>query len=161
MTMRSARVYRMLWQAGTLALLIFGANRSAGAQASVTSMQALDFGQILPGLAETVTTGDAWRRAEIRLEGSGNFDVRIVLPQALVSREGARIPLAFRDGDAAIQVRNKNPVPFDPNRSQRVRIPPGQGEALVYLGGTAATTSGQLAGQYSATVVVVVSYTAL
>lgn len=152
----------MLWQAGTLALLILvaGAGR-AGAQASLTSMQALDFGQILPGLAETVTVGDAWRRAEVRLEGGGSFDVRLVLPQALVSREGARIPLVFRDGDAAIQVKNRTRVSFDPNQSQRVHIPPGQGEALVYLGGTAATTSGQRAGQYSATVVVVVSNTAL
>ncbi len=151
----------MLWQAGTLALLHFSAVGRAGGQASVTPVQALDFGQILPGLAETVSPQDAWRRAEVRIDGAGNFDVRIVLPQTLASREGAQIPLVFRNGDAAITVKNSRPVYFDPNQTQRIRIPPGQGQALLHLGGTATTTAGQRAGQYSTTLVVVVSNTAL
>jgi len=158
---RSARVYRMLLQAGVLALLVFGAPGHARAQAAVTAMQPLDFGQILPGLAETVGIQDTWRRAEVRVEGGGNFDVRIILPQALVSPEGARIPLVFRNGDAAYAIKANRQVTFDPNVTQRIRIPPGQGEAMLYLGGTATTTPGQRAGQYSATLVVVVSNTAL
>lgn len=159
--MKSARIYRMPWQAGVLALLVFGAPVSARAQAAVIAMQPLDFGQILPGLTETVGTGDTWRRAEVRLEGAGNFDVRILLPQSLTSPEGAQIPLVFRNGDGMYAVKASRPVPFDPNVTQRIRIPPGQGEALVYLGGTASPGPAQRAGQYSATLVVVVSNTAL
>lgn len=157
--MTSARAYRMLMRAGALALLFVCASGPVRAQAAVTSLQPLDFGQILPGLAERVDVSDTWRRAELRIDGSGSFEVKILVPDALVSPDGARIPLTFRNGDGLYVVKTVQPVYFDPNVTQRFRIPPGQKDAMIYMGGTASTTADQRAGRYTATIVLVVTNT--
>lgn len=151
----------MIVSAAFLALATLAGAAPAAAQgpASLSAVQPLNFGELLPGLSETVTVQDAWRRAEIRIDGAGNFDLRLVLPTALASRSGARIPLVFRSGDGAIRGKNGKLSPFDPNVTERFKIPPGHGEATLLIGGTASTTASQRAGEYTATVVVVLSST--
>jgi hypothetical protein len=153
-----ARTCQWIRSAALLALLLLGGTPRAGAQALV-AVQPLDFGQLLPGTQEVVTVEDAWRRAEVKMTLSGNVDLRVVLPEALVSRDGARIPLTFRYGDGAVLYRNARISAFDPNQSVRIRIPPGHGKASLLLGATAGTAPGQPAGTYTATMVVVVSPT--
>jgi len=157
--MTSARNTRIIVSAAFLALATLVGAVPAAAQAALSAVQPLDFGTLLPGLSETVTVQDAWRRAEVKITGAGNFDLRLILPTALTSRDGARIPLVFRSGDGAIQAKNGKLTPFDPNVTERFKIPPGHGEATLLVGGTAATTAAQRAGEYTATVVVVLSST--
>lgn len=152
----------MMVSAAFLALGVFGggcARLAAQAPTSVSAVQPLDFGELLPGITESVTVDDPWRRAEVGIVAGGNLDIRLAIPSALVSRDGARIPLTFRYGDGAVLYKNSRIATFDPNQAVRIRIPPGHGQASVLVGATASTDPGQPAGVYTATIVVVVSPT--
>lgn len=156
--MTSARTRRGVGWLACLALVGLRAASPAEAQ-SLAASQPLDFGQLLPGRPEVVTVDDAWRRAEVKMVTSGNVDIRLVVPTALTTPQGAQIPLTFRLGDGAVLYRNSRVATFDPNQSVRVRIPPGHGEASILVGGTATPSPSQPAGVYRATLVVVVTQT--
>jgi hypothetical protein len=136
-----------------------GAHAQAPAQAvEAVPVQGLSFGRLLPGVAETVSTVDAARRAEIILSGTGSFDVLMVLPDALQSANGARIPLRFGTRDGALMRNPSAPLlPFNPLEMGRVRIDDSAGPARLLLGGTALPAPDQAAGTYQATVVVIVN----
>lgn len=136
-----------------------GAHAQASAQAvEAVPVQGLSFGPLLPGVAETVRTSDAARRAEIILDGTGTFDVLMVLPDALVSAGGARIPLRFGARDGALMRNPSAPLlPFNPLEMGRVGIDGASGPARLLLGGTALPAPDQAAGTYQATVVVIVN----
>src|SRR5215207_7201634 len=69
---------------------------------SVIPVQSLSFGLLLPGLREAVAVSDVSRRAVVALAGSGPIDVALVLPAALETATGERIPLQFSASDAAL-----------------------------------------------------------
>ncbi|HEX9950502.1 MAG TPA: hypothetical protein VGB53_01940 [Rubricoccaceae bacterium] len=137
-----------------LAAFALGPALPAAAQA-VVPVQGLTFGLLLPGVPETVGPDDVWRRAEVRVEGSGPVEVRFLLPDALHAG-GARLP--FRLGEATVSIGDAPPVPFDPAAPLRVTIPPAIGSITFYVGGTA-TASTQNAGAYEATLSVVATAT--
>lgn len=160
----SAKTVRRALGAGMLFALALMSGGRAHAQAPASSVEAvpvqgLSFGPLLPGVAETVRVADAARRAEVILDGSGMVDVTLVLPTALVSPSGARIPLRFGARDAAI-LRNASSafIPMNPLETARVRLHDGTpGPARVVLGGTALPAADQPAGSYQATVTVIVN----
>lgn len=150
------RVSRM-WVA---AVIIAVAPCAAGAQSTptVTQLQPLSFGVMIPGTPEVVATTDGWRRATVQLAGSGQWSVRFVLPTALVSASGQTIPLTFSTTSGAYTTsKSSTPTVFDPNTGTKINLTAGKGSAWVYLGGTATPAAMQTAGNYSATVVTVVS----
>ena len=151
----------MIVSAAFLALAALSGAAPAAAQgaAAVSAVQPLDFGELIPGVPESVSADDAWRRAEVNITATGNFTIRVMVPAELVSRSGARIPLTFRYGDGVVRFKNDRLATFDPNQPVRVRIPPGHGAASVHVGATANTSTTQPAGVYTATMVVVVSPT--
>ena len=155
---RIARVAALLL---ALAGGVGGGGAHAQAPASTVEavpVQGLSFGPLLPGVAETVSVADAARRAEIILSGRGTFDVLLVLPDALVNADGARIPLRFGARDGALMRNPSAPLlPFNPLEMGRVRIGDGPGPARLLLGGTALPAPDQAAGTYQATVVVIVN----
>ncbi|HST61661.1 MAG TPA: hypothetical protein VLK84_23350 [Longimicrobium sp.] len=136
-----------------------GAHAQAPAQAvEAVPVQGLSFGRLLPGVPETVSTADAARRAEIILSGTGSFDVLLVLPDALVNADGARIPLRFGARDGAVMRNPSAPLlPFNPLEMGRVQIQESAGPARLLLGGTAVPAPSQAAGTYQATVVLIVN----
>lgn len=132
----------------------------AGAQSTptVTEIQPLTFGTIIPGTPEVVATSDGWRRAAIQLDGSGQWSVRFVLPTSLTAADGSSIPLTFGATDGAYTTKKSaTPNSFDPTTGTKINLTAGKGSATVYLGGTASPAPMQHAGSYSATVVIVVS----
>lgn len=135
--------------------------RSSAAQVTpttATTIQGLDFGVLTAGLAEPVGLSEAWRRAEVRLEGERNIEVRLILPTALVAPSGATIPLRFVAGDGSITVVGSNQTKlFDPNLSTKVQFKGAETAAMMYLGGTALPAANQASGTYSATIVIVLS----
>jgi hypothetical protein len=135
--------------------------RSSAAQTTPTAviaLQGLTFGTLTAGLAEPVRLNEAWRRAEARLEGERNLEVRLILPTALVAPGGASIPLQFVNGDASVTIVGSNqPSVFDPNTTKRFSFKKTETAALLYLGGTALPAVNQAAGNYTATVVIVLS----
>lgn len=135
--------------------------RSSAAQTTPTAViaiQGLTFGPLIAGVAEPVRLNEAWRRAEARLEGERNLEVRLILPTALVAPGGASIPLQFANGDASVTIVGSNaPSVFDPNTTKKFSLKRTDTAALLYLGGTALPTANQPAGNYTATVVIVLS----
>jgi hypothetical protein len=129
-----------------------------GRSQSIVPVRGLEFGLLLPGAAETVSIQDAWRRGEVRIEGSGTVEIRLVLPAGLTSSTGGDVPLLFQGGDAAVYYPKSGKLTvFDPRQPLRINIPPGHGMVTLYLGGTAAPAPEQAAELYSAAFVVVVS----
>lgn len=131
------------------------------AQRTVSALmlvQNLDFGGVTGGIPEIVRTTDTWRRAEVRLEGSGQLNVRFILPTALVSTTGAQLPLTFGAADGAYaSPKQPTPTPFNPAAGTKINLTASGGAASVFLGGTASAATGQPAGRYSGTIVLVVA----
>src|SRR5687768_13088583 len=93
------------WSA-LFALLLTSWPMPASAQATrsttVVPVQNLSFGLLLPGIRNAVSVSDVSRRAVVALAGSGQVDIVLVLPAALETSSGDRIPLRFTSGDAAL-----------------------------------------------------------
>jgi hypothetical protein len=132
------------------------AQSSSGGSLQAISVQGLAFGPMIPGVPESIGVGDAARRAEIVLTGQGTADVSLILPEALASPSGARIPLRFGAGDAAVARGSGPAVPVDPHAPIRVTLDPASGPTRILVGATALPAPDQVAGTYSATVVLVV-----
>jgi hypothetical protein len=149
------------WCAGLLMLtpfaLLAGAPTLAGAQYSVAQVQPLAFGYLTQGVTEVVASTDAFRRGVVNIDGSGQAYVRVVLPVALTSSQGATIPLQFLTGDVTAQENGRPPAAFDPATSTRVNL--GKGTASLFIGGRAVPAATQRAGDYTATMTVIVSLT--
>ncbi|MDP9349870.1 MAG: hypothetical protein M3P24_12140 [Gemmatimonadota bacterium] len=131
-----------------------------GHSQAIVPVRGLEFGLLLPGVTARVSVRDAWRRGEVRIEGSGTMEIKLVLPSDLASSTGGGVPLLFQGGDAAIYYPKTGRLTvFDPRQPLRITIPPAHEMVMLYLGGTAAPRSEQAAEVYSAGFVVVVSVT--
>jgi spore coat protein U-like protein len=129
----------------------------ARAQYSVAQVQPLAFGYLTQGITEVVAATDAFRRGVVTVDGSGQAYVRVVLPVALTSPQGASIPLQFLTGDVTAQESGRPAAAFDPATSTRVNL--GKGTASLFIGGRAVPAANQRAGAYTATMTVIVSST--
>ena len=149
------------WQRGVLTALLLvwsGTLTAARAQSvSVTPVQGLSFGLLLPGMTETVTLEDVTRRGVVALAGSGTLDVSFVLPTALLSPEGGSLPLSFSPVSAGLLLSTGGAAtPVNPQQLLRVQLASDRVVHLV-LGGTAHPAASQRAGHYSGRIVVIVS----
>jgi hypothetical protein len=124
---------------------------------SIVPVQSLSFGLLLPGLREVVRVTDVGRRAVVALAGNASVDVVLVLPDALESASGARIPLQFAPSDAAILTTSGSALAqLDPLQVNRVRL--GNDRTVLFvLGGTAVTSATTRPGHYTARVALLVS----
>lgn len=140
---------------GLLAAATLSGALAAGAQAPAARpfmaypVQGLTFGQLLPGVAQSIPVTDASRRAEIMVTGSGRIDLVLVLPDAMVSRTGARLPLRIGAADGAIlRSAGAAPVPVNPLEPIRLDLDAAGGQVRLLLGGTVFPAQGQPAGAY-------------
>lgn len=125
---------------------------------AVIGIQGLTFGTLTAGLAEPVRLNDAWRRGEVRLEGERVLDVSLILPVSMIAPGGASIPLQFVNGDASVTVVGSNQTNvFDPNVGAKVTLKKTATAALLYVGGTALPAVTQAAGNYTATIVIMLA----
>ena len=152
---------RELWQRGVLAALLLVWSPAvvvAHAQSvTVSPVQGLSFGLLLPGAPETVSRDDVARRGMVALAGSGPLDVTFVLPTALVSPEGGSLPLTFSAASAGLLGSTGSAAaPLNPQQLQRVQLAADRVSHLV-LGGTAQPAASQRAGHYTARIVIIVS----
>lgn len=149
------------WQRGVLTALLLvwsPAIITARAQSvTVSPVQGLSFGLLLPGAPETVSLDDVARRGMVALAGTGPLDVTFVLPTALVSPEGGSLPLSFSTTSAGLLNSTGGAVaPLNPLQLLRVQLAPDRVTHLV-LGGTAQPAVSQRAGHYTARIVVIIS----
>ena len=119
---------------------------------SVVPVQSLSFGLLVPGRREVVSVNDAGRRAVVALAGSGAMDVTLVLPTALETPAGDRIPLQFSTGDAVLlTTAGSTLATLDPLEINRVQLQNDR-TVLLVLGGTAVTPAMTRPGHYTARV---------
>lgn len=140
-----------------LVLALVGTPGQGAAQegVSVVAVRGLEFGPIIPGAPESIRVDDAARRAEVMIGGTGAVDVVIILPDAMTSPQGRRIPLRFDERDGAVLANaSLRPVPFNPRLPVRVQLTPTTGPTRLLLGGTAVPANDQQAGAYSTTITV-------
>jgi hypothetical protein len=133
------------------------AQAPAPATVEAVPVQGLTFGPLLPGVPEQVRVSDGARRAEFLLAGEGTVDVALLLPAAMTSPDGTRIPLRFEAADGAL-LRNASaaPLPVNPLGTIRVQLQGAQTPTRLLLGGTALPARDQAAGSYTTTLVLVV-----
>jgi hypothetical protein len=144
------------WRVALLgALLALPGLRPLSAQVTVLPRQGLGFGQLTPGVPATVTTSDVARRAEYLLQGVGQSQMLLVLPTRLTNAKGATIPLSFGATDALVKWKSRQSV-VNPNAGFTVKTTPADGDAVLYLGGTASPAVGQQAGTYTATITLMI-----
>lgn len=131
------------------------------AQLSVSPLQGLGFGSVVPGIVEVVSTADTARRAEFEVRGARKFTMELALPTEMVSPAGEVMPLSFLPTDGSITWLgfNRPPKAFDPSTPESFNLPTPSAGALIYLGGTVAPDPLQAPGTYSATVTVIISNT--
>lgn len=137
--------------------LLLAVARPALAQYSVAEVQPLAFGYLTQGVTEVVPYTDTFRRGSVSIDGTGQAWVRVILPTMLTAPSGATIPLQFLLGDVAEEDAGHAPLVFDPAGSTRVNLSKGTGYLLI--GGRALPSVSQVAGVYSASMVVIVSST--
>jgi hypothetical protein len=125
---------------------------------SIVPVQSLSFGLLLPGLQEAVAVTDVSRRAVVALAGSGPIDVALVLPTAMETPAGDRIPLSFSTRDAALITTSGSTLSqLDPRQVNRVQL--GKDRTVLFvLGGTAITSATTRPGRYTARVAMLVNH---
>jgi hypothetical protein len=143
------------------ALLLASWAARADAQAtrsvSIVPVQSLSFGLLMPGLREAVQVTDVSRRAVVALAGDGPVDVALVLPSALETATGERIPLHFTAGDAALLTTSGSSLgSLDPLQINRIQLGNDR-TVLLVLGGTAVTSATTRPGHYTARVALIVN----
>jgi hypothetical protein len=144
-----------------VALLLASCATPTAAQSSqavsIVPVQSLSFGLLLPGLREVVRVTDVARRAVVALAGSAPVDVVLVLPNAMESATGDRIPLQFSASDAALLTTSGSALAqLDPLQVNRVQL--GNDRTVLFvLGGTAVTSAATRPGHYTARVALLVS----
>jgi hypothetical protein len=124
---------------------------------SIVPVQSLSFGLLLPGLREVVRVTDIARRAVVVLAGDAPVDVVLVLPNAMETPGGDRIPLQFSTSDAALLTTSGTTLAqLDPLQVNRVQL--GNDRTVLFvLGGTAVTSATTRPGHYTARVALLVS----
>ena len=153
----------MTARTGLVALALFLASWSASADAqsrptiSLVSVQSLSFGLLLPGRSEVVSVSDVSRRAVVALAGTGAVDVALVLPSAMETSTGEKIPLRFSTSDAALLTTSGTSLSqLDPMQVNRVQL--GENRTVLFgLGGTAVTSAATRPGHYTARVALMVN----
>jgi hypothetical protein len=130
-------------------------------QLSLFPVQDLAFGQLQAGLSGVVLPTDATRRAELEIfAGRGEYSISLGLPGQLTSAGGAAVPLVFAATDGVLIIPRRNRLTtFNPAQPYSFRLNRNDGNALIYLGGTAAPALAQPPGVYTATITVMVTNT--
>lgn len=120
----------------------------------------LTFGEVLPGIPEAVSVDHPRQAGMFEIQGIPDGTVRLefLLPEALVSTEGAAMPIAFGPSDGYADFSRGRPPrgsKFDPHLPLVAALGPN-GRLIVRLGGTVSPTRGQPRGEYQATIALTV-----
>lgn len=122
---------------------------------SVTGVQSLAFGTLLPGIPTIVARTDAANSGQFTLTGPHDSQAQLTftLPAVLAGPGGATLPLTFGASDAGYSQSQNigGQIGFDPKQSFLITFS-GQGRGSVFLGGTARPAPTQRAGSYTGTI---------
>ncbi len=122
---------------------------------TVTGIQPLAFGTLIPGIPSQVLRTDPAKSGRFDVGGPHDTQgqVTFTLPSVLTGPAGATLPLAFGGSDAGYSQSQNigSQVAFDPMQPFVITFS-GQGRGSVFLGGTASPAPTQPAGSYTGTI---------
>jgi hypothetical protein len=122
---------------------------------SVTGVQSLAFGTLLPGIPTIVPRTDPAKSGQFTLTGPHDSQAQLTftLPAVLTGPGGATLPVTFGASDAGYSQSQNigGQIGFDPKQSFLITFS-GQGRGSVFLGGTARPAPTQRAGSYTGTI---------
>ncbi|MEX2466273.1 MAG: hypothetical protein WD995_05150 [Gemmatimonadota bacterium] len=128
---------------------------------SVSNLQDLQFGDVIPGVATTIapSAGDAGQYA---VSGAGVLEVTLdfgTLPATLDhTLSASTLPLSFGAGSAGVgTTTGVVATTFDPSSTYTANL--SGGDLFVFIGGTVAPDVSQEAGDYEGTITMTVAYT--
>ncbi|HEX6749423.1 MAG TPA: hypothetical protein VF092_19160 [Longimicrobium sp.] len=145
------------WLCAALLALFAGPCQARGqGTVSVLPVQGLRFGTLSIGIPTVVSPLDGSRRASVELLGSGHVTITFELPSGLsAAKGGPLLPLRFNGTDGRVTFpKSGRMLVFDPAAPVSFNLPPGQGAATVWLGGSAEPGPRQPPGAYSASITV-------
>lgn len=126
---------------------------------TVTGVQSLTFGTVLPGVPAVVSRASASTAGQFDVTGPHGSQavVTFTLPVVMTGPAAATLPLFFGGGDAGYSQTQSiaSQVAFDPKQPFTITFNQ-QGRGSVFLGGTAQPGPSQRAGSYSATITLTV-----
>ena len=116
----------------------------------------LTFSSVLPGIQSTVSVHDAYHAGLFEIQGPASASVRVelVLPAALISDEGALLPISFGHADGSAEY-GSHTVPFAPHAPVIAALG-SDGRLFIRLGGTVLPGRPQAGGTYRATISITV-----
>jgi len=122
---------------------------------TVTGIQSLTFGALIPGIPTAVSRTDAARSGRFDVGGPHDTQgqVTFTLPSVLTGPAGATLPLTFSGSDAGYSQSQNigSQIGFDPKQPFLITFS-GQGRGSVFFGGTAQPAPTQRAGSYTGTI---------
>jgi hypothetical protein len=141
-----------------LALSLTGAPELRAQLRSVTAIQDLTFGNVLPGVRTTVPPTDVARSGQFEITGDVNDPVEITfgLPNALNGPGGATMLVDFTD--MGIFSTSGSNTPFNPEAPPFRGNLGSAGRATGFLGGILTPSLTQSPGSYSGSVSVTVAF---
>ena len=147
-----------------------GSATTIGVQAiTITSPQALDFGDILQGIPKSITNNNVSAGIfEISGQNQAGINLYFQLPEYLsLSGSGTRLPIIFSAADASVDTTGAgNPAGMDASKGwQNVNprsLPAaaiiGSNGTDIYIGGKVVPSANQKSGTYSGSIILLVSY---
>lgn len=127
---------------------------------TVSFIQDLDFGNVLPGVNKTIAPGDG-ADGRLQVAGASGYQVSLdfgTLPTALLSG-GNNLPISFGAGSAGHGTTSGSVGSlFNPGTGANANLS-ASGNLFIFLGGTVSPAIDQAAGTYEADITVTVDYT--
>jgi Domain of unknown function (DUF4402) len=147
-----------------VAILVAGAGQLRAQLVAATGIRDLGFGDVLPGVPNTVQPTDATRSGQFDILGPNLAQVEITfgLPTALTAGGGGTMPVSFSATSAGYSANGSigSQVAFDPRVPYRANLSLlGRGSA--FIGGSLAPPGTQAAGTYSGPLSVTVALVGL
>ncbi|HXT16775.1 MAG TPA: hypothetical protein VN706_14145 [Gemmatimonadaceae bacterium] len=130
--------------------------------AQIIPRQGIEWGVMMPGVPVRVTPQNEGQRGQIDFVGQDNFNATLVFPANLTSLKGDRLAVSVQTGDLMLQYTRNGGTSFpDPTLPISIHTNSGQGDAMLFIGGTASPAPTQAPGSYAGLVRVVIVRTTL
>jgi hypothetical protein len=160
MTVAAAALLALPALAEAQATATIAAEATVLAPIAVTDLDALAFGDVIPGVSTTIAPA-ATGSGSFQLAGAGILQVALdfTLPASLShSTSASTLPISFGAGSAGVgTVAGVASATFDPAATYDANLVAGG--LFVFIGGTVTPAVAQEAGDYAGTITLAVAYT--
>lgn len=141
------------------------AAQGGGRALTVTAVQGITFGNVIPGVPSTIAYTDFARAGQFVVRGPTGAQVEITftLPSSLAGPGSNLMPMGWAANSCGVSPNGtqSTATPADPRGPFTTTIDPRNGRVYLYLGGIAQPLGTNAAGTYTGTVVLTAALTGL